>query len=196
MEEKLITNCRGHFKNISMKYKNIQNGICLQRFEWSHFTQEELIISEEIIHFLYDKLTNKKIFLFVLETYSYPLDFKIKRFGLWKNTEFYKSSKWKNSTETETRLNQKLLIFGSCQIEKEQIDKELILYIMQHQESCLIFTNDFKIDEESFIEITDSSYTLNYSNLINEYCSKGGIIVGGQEYYEGPTLEIFYKIKE
>lgn len=180
-----IENCSGYFN-----YGAINTSVQADSFSWDE--DEDIDISNTVLKYLEKHNKRQNIYCFTTNTSDYPLSFRDKKFGLWKNIISEEKTDLINSCENEAELERFHLYYGIAQLSKVQLCLSLKILLKDFMHSYILLSDlPFNsLNPSEAFEITASNYRTNYAELINSHCGKSDIIttITG---WDGTTINIF-----
>lgn len=186
MEQKHVENCSEYFY-----YGDIISSVQADSFLLNE--DEEVDLSDVVRKYLEDHNKKKKLYCFTTKLSNFPICFRDKKFGLWKNimtTEKIRIAKFR---ENAVDLKWYRLYYGIAELPREQLHLGLKL-IQTYFINSYILLSDYSFDAcadfDSFVEITNERLSVNFAGLINHYCEKADVITAIKGC-NGDTINIF-----
>lgn len=191
MNYNYVEKCSSYFG-----YGNINDIIVADSFEWDQFEDFDLDnLDKQVIKRINYHLDNKKLYFYKQRIYSYPLSFKDKLYGLWKDITLNYNLKCINSYEEQFNLNTYVLRHGTAEILNNDIITCLKLCRYNAGGTfivCSSFKNSFSTYKNNF-EVTDKTYRVDMVKIINSYCDRGDTVITLIDGNNGTTINFFYK---
>lgn len=190
MEKSHVIECREYFHCF---YGNIDNSIVADSF----FLNEYEEVSTDIVYYLQKQNIGLRMFLFAKKASLYPICFKDKYLGLWKNIQLERNISIENFYEQRFDLSRYAVFYGMAEISSDELVWALKKLQDAFENSFILFTKENINLKETFAKVIKncvdiSKDTLDFSNVINDSCCFGRVvtaIVG----YNGTTINCFYK---
>ncbi len=185
MKYRQVANCRTYFG-----YGDIDCIINADSFSWEE--NEDITFGEEIEVCLNYHLRNRNRFLFATRTLAYPLGFKDKQYGLWRNyiaehrLDLYACEEEKLDFKTHS------LLYGMCRIAEEDF-LDSVRLAGKMGSFIILSENEVALSEcRQGIKKTVNRDELDFAYLINYFCNRGDTVITQIRGTDGATLNIFY----
>lgn len=181
-----------HIENCSEYFNYGDIGISVEADSFSWDEDEGIDIPNTVLKYLEKHNSRQNIYCFTTKTSDYPLSFRDKKFGLWKNIISEEKTDLINSFENEVELERFHLYYGIAQISKEQLYLSLNILRKDFMHSYILLSDlPFNsLNPSEAFEITGLNYRTNYAELINSHCGKSDIITAITGW-DGTTINIF-----
>lgn len=183
-----ITDCTSYYN-----YGKINQKICSYCFEYNYSNFDYNFLVDFIERNYYEH----RVYLFIAKNHYFPLSFKVKHFGLWKNIKKTEKINVTYYEEKSDEIKEHLCIYGLAEIPYEQLNKAIELLCKNSFSSFIVLSkedsfNKFKYAD--FLKQKVSGYEILFSNLINTYVQDNVVItcINGNN---GITVNIFNQMK-
>lgn len=186
MEQKHIDNCSEYFY-----YGDIIRSVQAESFLSNE--DEEVELSDIVLKYLEGHNRKKKLYCFTTKVSNFPVNFRDKKFGLWKSVMTTEKIRIADFRENMVDLKWYRLYYGIAELPREQLYPALQLCQTDFMKSYLLlsdFSFDAFADFDSIVEILNEKFSLNYAGLINRYYEKADIITAIKGC-NGDSINIF-----
>ena len=186
MQFEFFDDCKNSFGYRDFKGNGISDNIVAESFSWDESEKVDINAVLLYIQNKYSLLQN--VYYFKYSWCTYPLNFKEKRFGLWRNTPLYEYclEQYEKKVEQQLYCN----FYGLCRVDKNNIDKVLNNI---NNNSFIVITNEkiTLLDIEKYIKIDSKHFEINFAEIINQLCSNNSITVTYISGCDGEAIHIF-----
>lgn len=183
-----IRQCSTHFG-----YGEIADSVIAESFLW---TENELVSTATVLKHIKENCNYSRVHFFTNRYCNYPLSFRDKHFGLWKNLEQETGFSGKKQQEYLLQLNRYAQFLGVTEVPENQIHIALELLMRNFMYSFMFFSSsdfDLLLSNNDSFKITNSDFSLDFSDIINRNCANGLLVtcINGSN---GTTFNCFHSL--
>lgn len=172
---------------------DVKNSIYVDSLMW---TETESVEKEILQKFLYECLSincAQKVYFFTTMRLNYPLDWRIKRIGLWKTYALKFGLIIDSSIEHFIENNRHTVISGCCYA---QCTIELIELLVKNSFHSWILVSERQYEFEELNEVLKNkgdNKILSYEFIINNFCHRNDKVVIMIDGSGESSFNIFYE---
>lgn len=156
--------------------------------EISDFVQAECFLSDEdekrklinnVSEYLRTNSTGGRLYCFTAKAVRFPLEFRDKYYGLWKNISLLRKVEIFNSWEAYFDIKWYRIYYGLAELPMTELDFSLNVCLDGFMDSFLLISDRsfaFFADVGKLVKVSNEKFLVDYANLINEYCVQAEII--------------------
>lgn len=188
MKKKYVTNNSSYFN-----YGKIDTSIICENYVWE---EEEIIDFKDVLYSIENSTCFGQIYLFTSKIIFFPICFKDRHYGIWKNISRNYQIDLIEHNEEKSEFNRFLLNYGIARFPSHKILEALLLLKEEFLHSYLLVVPDriMSFNYNSYLNINKnrSQYALDFAKLINDCCIYNkAMIVTAIQGNNGFSINIF-----
>lgn len=188
MKKEHITNCASYFN-----YGEIDPSIICEHYVWE---EDEFINLKDVLYAVKNSVCFGEIYLFTSKIIFFPIPFKERYYGLWKNISKNYQINLIEHNEEKSEFNRFILNYGLAKFPSDKLLEALLLLKKEFMHSYLIIVPNqmASFNHSSYLNIdkNGSRYTLNFAKLITDCCIYNkALIITAIQGNNGFSVNIF-----